>query len=62
MKMLTMSAIVTVMVWAMAAAAQEKFETDVIKTSAGDLKITFIGHGTLMFAFGGKIIHVDPYG
>jgi len=62
MKMLTMSAIVTVMVWAMVAAAQEKFETDVIKTSAGDLKITFIGHGTLMFAFGGKIIHVDPYG
>ena len=33
---------------------------DIIKTSAGDLKITFIGHGTLMFTFGGKIIHVDP--
>jgi L-ascorbate metabolism protein UlaG (beta-lactamase superfamily) len=41
--------------------AQEKFEMDTIKTSAGDLKITFIGHGTLMFTFGGKIIHVDPY-
>ena len=27
-------------------------ETDVIKTSQGDLKITFIGHGTLMFDFG----------
>jgi L-ascorbate metabolism protein UlaG (beta-lactamase superfamily) len=34
--------------------------TDTIKTSAGDLKITFIGHGTLMFAFNGKIVHVDP--
>jgi len=34
--------------------AQEKFETDTIKSSAGDLKITFIGHGTLMFTFGGK--------
>ena len=34
---------------------------DTFKTSAGDLKITFIGHGTLMFTFGGKIIHVDPY-
>ncbi len=45
----------------MNAMAQEKFETDVIKTSAGDLKITFLGHGTLMFSFGGKIIHVDPY-
>ena len=40
--------------------AQEKFESDVIKTGAGDLKITFIGHGTLMFTFGGKVIHVDP--
>jgi L-ascorbate metabolism protein UlaG (beta-lactamase superfamily) len=36
-------------------------ETDTIKTSAGDLKITFIGHGTLIFNFGGKVIHVDPY-
>jgi L-ascorbate metabolism protein UlaG (beta-lactamase superfamily) len=35
-------------------------EEDVFKTSAGDLKITFIGHGTLMFEFGGKVIHVDP--
>jgi len=40
--------------------AEQKFEEDIIKTSAGDLKITFIGHGTLMFTYGGKIIHVDP--
>lgn len=40
---------------------QEGFETDVFKTSAGDLNITFIGHGTLMFTFGGKTIHVDPW-
>ncbi len=40
----------------------EKFDTDIIKTSAGDLKITFIGHGTLIFNFGGKVIYVDPYG
>jgi L-ascorbate metabolism protein UlaG (beta-lactamase superfamily) len=39
----------------------QKFEQDVIKTAAGDLKITFIGHGTLMFEFGGKIVHVDPW-
>jgi len=39
-----------------------KVETDVIKTRAGDLAITFIGHGTLMFNFGGKVIHVDPVG
>ena len=41
---------------------QEQFETDVIETSAGDLKITFLGHGTLMFAFSGKVIHIDPFG
>jgi len=43
-------------------AGKEKpmFETDVIQTSAGDLAITSVGHGTLQFAFGGKIIHVDP--
>jgi len=39
---------------------QAMFEEDIIKTSAGDLKITFVGHGTLMFMFGQKIIHVDP--
>lgn len=39
---------------------ESKFEQDIIETSAGDLKINFIGHGTLMFTFGGKIIHVDP--
>ena len=42
-------------------AAQEQFETDVIPTSAGDLKITFLGHGSLMLAFNGKNIYVDPF-
>ena len=40
---------------------QEHFETDVIPTSAGDLKITFLGHGSLMLAFNGKNIHIDPF-
>jgi len=43
------------------ATAQHGFESDVVKTSAGDLTMTFIGHGTLMFSFDGKIIHVDPW-
>ena len=38
----------------------KEFETDTFKTSSGNLTITFIGHGTLMFSFAGKIIHVDP--
>jgi L-ascorbate metabolism protein UlaG (beta-lactamase superfamily) len=40
--------------------SQEKFEKDVIKTNSGDLTMTFIGHGTLMFEFNGLTIHVDP--
>ena len=51
---------VFMVLFALNAAAQEGLETDTIKTSAGDLKITFLGHATLMFTFGGKVIHVDP--
>jgi L-ascorbate metabolism protein UlaG (beta-lactamase superfamily) len=39
----------------------KEFESDIVKTSAGDLKMTFIGHGTLMFHFDGKVIHIDPF-
>lgn len=39
---------------------QKKFQEDVIKTSDGDIKITCIGHGTLMLSYAGKIIHIDP--
>lgn len=46
---------------ALPAFAGEGFETDVIKTSGGDLHITFIGHGTLMFSFGEKVVHIDPW-
>jgi len=38
----------------------QKHEEDTISTASGDLKITFIGHATLMFTFGEKVIHVDP--
>ncbi len=41
--------------------AQGGFQMDTIKTSSGNLEITFIGHGTLMFSYGGKVIHVDPW-
>jgi len=39
---------------------QGAVQEDVIPTSAGDLTITFVGHGTLMFRHGGKVVHVDP--
>lgn len=41
--------------------AREAFEKDVFKTTAGELEITFLGHGTLMLKFNGKVIHVDPF-
>ena len=54
--MLAAASMLTFSAW-----AQQKSETDLIKTSGGDLKITFIGHGTLFFEFGGLVIHVDPW-
>lgn len=38
-----------------------EFEKDIIDTSKGKLIITFIGHGTLIFDFAEKVIHVDPF-
>ena len=43
-------------------AVAREFEKDTIVTSDGDLEISFLGHGTLMFTFNGKVIHVDPWG
>ncbi len=37
------------------------FEKDIFESDSGNLEITFIGHGTLMFSFGGMVIHADPW-
>jgi L-ascorbate metabolism protein UlaG (beta-lactamase superfamily) len=37
------------------------FEREFLDRSPTSPEITFIGHGTLMFKQGGKIIHVDPW-
>ena len=37
------------------------FEVDVFKTSEGELKITFVGHGSYMFTFNNLVIHFDPW-
>jgi L-ascorbate metabolism protein UlaG (beta-lactamase superfamily) len=42
-------------------AATENFATDIFKTAAGDLKITFIGHGSLLFNFNNLTIYIDPF-
>ena len=50
-----------VLVPATAAAAPPALEKDEIPTSAGPLSVTFVGHGTLVFEHGGKVVHVDPW-
>lgn len=52
--------ILVIMVLAGAQSKATEFEKDTFKTSEGELGITFIGHGTLMLEFNGKVIHVDP--
>lgn len=44
------------------ASAEDQFEKDTIPTSEGNIEITFIGHGTLIFNFNGIVIHADPWG
>jgi len=38
----------------------QTFEEDVISTSKGDLKITFVKHASLMFEYEDKVMHIDP--
>jgi len=42
--------------------AQAGFPTDCFPAPGADLRIAFIGHGTLMIAWGSTMIHVDPVG
>lgn len=58
-RLILMAAVLSMVVMA-AGFAQKKFQEDVFSTSGGELKITMIGHGTLMFTYAGKVIHIDP--
>lgn len=40
--------------------SQNMPEVDKISTSAGDVELYFIGHGSLMFRTGDFVIHIDP--
>ncbi len=48
-------------VFVSAGGTETGFEIDIIKADSGNLEITFIGHGTLMCKYGGKVIHIDPF-
>ncbi len=52
----------TLIIMAMAAPvfSQVMPEVDKFKTSAGEVEIYFIGHGSLMFKVNDLVIHIDP--
>jgi L-ascorbate metabolism protein UlaG (beta-lactamase superfamily) len=45
----------------MSVTALDQYEKDVVWTAAGELEMAFLGHGSLLFLFGGKTIYVDPF-
>jgi len=62
MRAISMITFVVGLFFAAAAAAQQPFEKDVVKTAKGNLEIGLIGHGSLSFSFNGQAIYVDPVG
>ncbi|MDD3620233.1 MAG: MBL fold metallo-hydrolase [Desulfobulbaceae bacterium] len=46
---------------AVPAAGGTEFERDILPASGGEVAVTFIGHGSLMLEYQGKVIHIDPY-
>lgn len=49
-----------IILFSLTAGLAQDFEVDSFNTSQGELKITCIGHGTLMLYWSGKTIHIDP--
>jgi L-ascorbate metabolism protein UlaG (beta-lactamase superfamily) len=54
--------VLPIMMVASPAGGAGAFERDTLPTAEGDLTVTFIGHASLMFEFGGKTIYSDPVG
>lgn len=42
-------------------AQDEYIKADIYETNQGPLKVTLVGHGSVMFEYAGNVIHVDPY-
>lgn len=40
--------------------AQSNYQKDTLKSPEGNVIISFLGHGSVMFEFKGKVIYVDP--
>jgi L-ascorbate metabolism protein UlaG (beta-lactamase superfamily) len=58
---IALSTMLLFMLSALSANADHRFQSDVIRTSSGDLRITFIGHASLIFSFNNKTVYVDPF-
>ena len=57
----TVLPILSLVLLGLPASAARGLDMDVIGTSGGDLHVSFIGHGSLMFTFGEKVVHADPW-
>jgi L-ascorbate metabolism protein UlaG (beta-lactamase superfamily) len=42
--------------------AESPFAQDTFPAKDGDVSVTFVGHGTLVLAWGSLVVHVDPVG
>lgn len=62
MKKILLITVLLLIGWVLPTTARAEFERDIVETGAGDLEITFIGHGSLLLSFNDKTIQVDPYG
>ena len=51
----------TLVAAALVAAPAPNRQTDTIRTSKGELRLTPLFHGSVMLEFGGTVIHVDPW-
>lgn len=60
-RLLFSCALASILLASRTVASTPAFERDTIGTTAGNVEITFIGHGSLMVTWHGKTIHVDPY-
>ncbi len=61
MKLLQLVLIIVLCCCPAMAQSEKIFESDVIKGKTADIKLTFIGHATLMIEHKSLVIHVDPW-
>ncbi|HTP13918.1 MAG TPA: MBL fold metallo-hydrolase [Bacteroidota bacterium] len=59
-----MSFVLSILSFAVMASAQPpaagSFEKDTIRSAKGNIEITFLGHGSVMFSYNGRVVYVDP--